>query len=154
MVEIARVLKIEGTTITVKGSMDGCVGCMNDACKTNGSRFTAENRGGFPIAEGQLVEIASSAGATAGQAVFVFLPPFLAFAAAYAAVAYALPSSSDALRAAAGVVGLALGFLGIYWVRKISPSKASPVIVRIVPEEEFEAASALGGAADIEPMVT
>jgi hypothetical protein len=31
-------LKIEGTTITVKGgALDGCVGCMNDACKTSGS---------------------------------------------------------------------------------------------------------------------
>jgi positive regulator of sigma E activity len=154
MDEIARVLKIEGTTITVKGGeLDGCIGCMNDACRTNGSLFTAENRSGLKLDVGELVQITSSTAATVGQAAFVFLPPFIAFAAAYAGVALLAPASSEAVRAAAGVGGLALGFLAIYWFRKISPSKASPKVVRIVPEEEFEAASALGGAVEAENAV-
>jgi positive regulator of sigma E activity len=155
MDEIARVLKIEGTTITVKGGeLDGCVGCMNDACRTNGSSFTAENRSGLALGVGQLVQITSSTAATAGQAAFVFLPPFIAFAAAYAGVGFFFPGSSEALRAAAGVAGLALGFLAIYWFRKVSPSKASPSVVRVVPEEEFEATSTLGGAAEAENVMT
>lgn len=149
MDEIARILKIEGTTITVKGGeLDGCVGCMNDACKTSGSRFTAENRSGLALDIGQLVEITSSAGATAGQALFVFLPPVVGFVLGYAAIALAMPAATEAVRAAMGVVGLALGFLGVYLVRMVSPSKTSPQIVRIVSEEEFEASSALGGLAD------
>lgn len=151
MDEIARILKIEGSTITVKGGeLDGCVGCMNDACKTDGSRFTAENRSGLALDIGQLVEITSSAGATAAQAVFVFLPPVIGFGLGFVGVALAAPAATEAMRAAAGVVGMALGFLGVYLVRMISPSKASPQIVRIVPEEEFEASSALGGLANVE----
>jgi positive regulator of sigma E activity len=149
MDEIARILKIEGTTITVKGGeLDGCVGCMNDACKTSGSRFTAENRSGLPLDIGQLVEITSSAGATVAQAFFVFLPPIIGFGLGFVGVALAAPAATEAVRAAVGVVGLALGFFGVYLVRKVSPSKTSPEIVRIVPEEEFEASSALGGLAD------
>ena len=155
MIEIARVLRIEGTTITVKGGeLDGCVGCMNDSCKTSGSMFAVENRTDLKLLEGQLVEIATSAGATAGQAAFVFLPPFIAFAAGYAAVAFAFPSAGEAVRAATGVVGLALGFLAVYWVRKAFPSKAIPQIVRVVPEEEFEASSSFGGPADIEEALS
>jgi membrane associated rhomboid family serine protease len=75
------------------------------------------------VLEGQLVEISSSAGATAGQAAFVFLPPFLAFAAGYAAVAFAAPAAGEAVRAAAGVAGMALGFLAVYWIRKISRAR-------------------------------
>ncbi len=155
MNEIARVLKMEGTTITVKGGeLDGCVGCMNDACKTNGSLFMAENKAGVGLEVGQLVEIATSAGATAGQAAVVFLPPFLGFAAGFAAVAFAAPAASEAVRAAAGVVGLALGFLAVYLVRKVAPSKAIPEIVRVVSEEEFEAERSQGGPVEIEEALT
>lgn len=155
MNEIARVLNIEGTSITVKGGeLDGCVGCMNDACKTNGSLFIVQNKAALALQVGQLVEIATSAGATAGQAAFVFLPPFFGFAAGYAAVSFAVPAAGEAARAAAGVVGLALGFLAVYLVRKISPTKVIPEIVRTVSEEEFEATNAQGGAADIQDALT
>lgn len=149
MDEIGRVTRIEGKTITVKGGeLGGCFGCVNEECRTNGNLFTASNQGGLELAIGSLVQVRASAGKTAGQAAAVFLPPLIAFAAAFAAVSLAFPASSEAARAAAGVVGLALGFLAIYLRRKTAPANTLPEIVRIVPEEEFEAETALPAVGD------
>ncbi|HCM28840.1 MAG TPA: hypothetical protein DIC34_20275 [Treponema sp.] len=150
MDEIGRVIKIEGKTITVKGGeLGGCFGCVNEECRTNGNLFTASNQLDLPLAVGSLVEARASAGKTAGQAVVVFLPPVIAFAAAFAGVSIAFPESSEAARAAAGVVGLALGFLGIYLMRKVSPTGSMPEIVRIVSEDEYEAATATPVAEEV-----
>lgn len=134
MQEMGRVLKIEGTTITIQGSeLEACFGCMNQECRTNGHRFAAENAAGIGLSVGDLVEVSVSAGATAANAAAVLLPPLAGFALAYAAVAVAAPSSGDAARAAAGVVGLLAGFLGVYALRRKNPAKSAPVVVRVVP---------------------
>jgi positive regulator of sigma E activity len=149
MVEICRVQKIEGKTITVKGGeLGGCFGCMNEECRVNGKIMTALNRQNFPLVEGSLVELRTETSVIAGQAMWVLLPPLLLFALAFAGVALFRPASSDASRAAAGVVGMGLGFLGIYWLRKLFPIVSMPEIVRVVTEEEFEAANTTVGSAD------
>jgi len=140
MVELCRVQKIEGKTITVKGGeLGGCFGCMNEECRVNGKIMTAINKRNFPLVEGGLVELRTEPSVIAGQAVWVLMPPLVLFALAFAGVAFIRPSSSDASRAAAGVVGMGLGFFGIYWLKKLFPGTSMPEIVRVVTEEEFEA---------------
>jgi len=134
MQEMGRILKIEGKTITIQGGeLGGCFGCMNQECRTNGHQFTAENAAGIDLSVGDLVEVSVSAGATASNAAAVLLPPLVGFALAYAAVAFIVPSSGDAARAAAGVVGLLAGFLGVYALSLKNPAKSVPVVVRVVP---------------------
>lgn len=150
MDEIGRVTRIEGKTITVKGGeLGGCFGCVNEECRTNGNLFTASNPLGLDLTVGCLVEARASTGKTAMQAAAVFLPPVIAFALAFAAVSIAFPESSEAARAAGGVVGLVLGFLAIYLRRKVAPAETLPEIVRIVSEEEFEASSAAPVSEDV-----
>jgi len=135
MREIGRIQKIEGKTITIQGDeLAGCFGCMNQECRSNGRMFTAENSRGLDVSVGDMVEVSVSAGATASNAVVVLLPPILGFIIAYALVAFGAPASGDAARAAAGVGGLIAGFLGVYWVRRASPAKSGPEVVRVVPD--------------------
>lgn len=137
MLEMGRILKIEGKTVTVQGGeLGGCFGCMNEECKANGKQYTAENRKELALSIGDLVEVNVDAGATASNAALVLLPPLVMFAAAFILAGFLLPSASEALHASVGVVGMALGFLGVYWFRKISPAKSVPLITRTVSETE------------------
>jgi len=137
MQEMGRILKIEGKTVTIQGGeLGGCFGCVNEECRANGNVFSAENHKDLALAVGDLVEISTGAGATASDAAFVFLPPLLAFAAAFILASALFPQSSEAARASIGVAGLALGFLGVYWYRKANPAKDGPIVTRTVPEKE------------------
>lgn len=153
MEEIARITKIEGTRITVKGGeLGGCFGCMNQECKDNGNTFVAEDRTGAELEVGQLVEVRSSDAATAGQAALVFLPPFVLAAAGYAAAAALLPASAEAGRAAVAVGGLLVGFLGVYAYRRAFPAKAVPELVRVVEEKDAPGLSdGIEAVAETEP---
>lgn len=137
MEEMGRITKIEGKTITIQGGeLGGCFGCMNEECKVNGKVFTAENRKDLSLSIGELVEISVGAGATAANAALVLLPPLISFAAGFAIVSAAFPESGEAARAAAGVVGMTLGFFGVYWFRKLYPAKSVPIVLRTVSESE------------------
>ena len=137
MEEMGRITKIEGKTITIQGGeLGGCFGCMNEECKVNGKVFTAENRRDLSLSVGELVEISVGAAAAASSAALVLLPPFVAFAAAFAFVSAAFPASGEAARASAGVGGMVLGFFGVYWFRKIYPAKSVPIVLRTVSESE------------------
>ncbi len=149
MVEICRIQKIEGKTITVKGGeLGGCFGCMNEECRVNGKIMTANNALNFPLVEGGLVELRTEPSVIAGQALWVLLPPLVLFTLAFVGVALFRPASSDAARAAAGVVGMGLGFFGIYWLKKLFPVTSMPEIIRVVTEEEFEAENSPVGSAE------
>lgn len=137
MQEIGRITKITGTTVTIQGGeLGGCFGCMNEECKANGKVFTAENRRGLDLKLGELVEINVSAGATASNAFLVLLPPIVAFILFFALVAVLFPGASEAARASGGVLGLVLGFFGVYFFRKAKPAKDVPVVTRTINETE------------------
>jgi len=112
---------------------------MNEECRVNGKIMTALNKQNFPLAEGALVELRTEPSIVAGQAMWVLLPPLALFILAFAGVSLFRPASSDASRAAAGVLGMGVGFFGIYWLKKLFPVVSMPEIVRVVTEEEFEA---------------
>ncbi len=131
MRETARILKIQGKKITVKaGEIGACFGCMNQECKSNERVFSAENAQDLPLAEGDLVEIENPAAASIVQALAVLAPPAVLAVAAYLATGWVFPQSQDPARAAASVVGLFLGFLGMYWYRKFVPSPQTPKVVQ------------------------
>jgi len=137
MQEIGRITKIAGRTVTIQGGeIGGCFGCMNEECKTNGKVFTAENRKDLELAIGELVEVTVAAADTASNAALAFLPPLACFIGAFALTAAALPASTEAARAAAGVVGLTVGFAGVYFFRRAKPAKAVPIVSRKVDEAE------------------
>ncbi|MFA6506583.1 MAG: SoxR reducing system RseC family protein [Treponemataceae bacterium] len=134
---MGRILKIEGKILTIQGGeLGGCFGCMNEECRTNGKTYTAENRKDLELSVGNLVEINVDAGATASNAALVLLPPLVMFALAFVLASVLFPSSGEALHATLGVVGLALGFLGVYWFRKFRPAKSVPYVTRPVSEAE------------------
>ncbi|GAB1482562.1 hypothetical protein MASR2M78_13780 [Treponema sp.] len=137
MNEIGRILQIQGKTVTIKGGeLGGCFGCVDESCRVNGNRFEAKNRRGFELEVGQFVEIDSPAGATALQALFVFGPPVLFFIFGYLLSGRILPASTDALRAAAGFLGMVLGFFGVYGYSRMFPSKTAPEVIRVLNEQE------------------
>jgi len=149
MVEICRVQKIEGKTITVKGGeLGGCFGCMNEECRVNGKIMTALNKQDLALVEGALVELRTEPSVIAGQALWVLLPPLALFILAFGGMTLFRPASSDAARAAAGVLGMGVGFFGIYWLRKLLPVVSMPEILRVVTEEEFEAVNSPVAPAD------
>jgi sigma-E factor negative regulatory protein RseC len=135
MKETGRILKIQGKKITVKaGEIGACFGCMNQECKSNERVFTAENTLNLRLAEGDLIEIENPAAASLIQAAAVLAPPLVLAVAAYMAVGWIFPQSQDPARAAASVVGLFAGFLGMYWYRKLVPSPQTPKVVQKLEE--------------------
>lgn len=133
MKELGRILEISGKWITIRGGeLGGCFGCMSQECKVNGTVFTAENTLGLPLSLGQIVEIDNPGGAAAAQGLAVLAPPALAFAAGYLGTGFLKPDSGDELRAAVGVLGLLLGFLGVYWLRKLFAPGAAPRVIRVL----------------------
>jgi positive regulator of sigma E activity len=137
MEETGRVLKIQGKTITIQGGeLGGCFGCMNEECRVNGKVFTAENPRGLPLEIGKTVEVSIGSGETAANAVFVLVPPVALFVGAFLLTAVLAPASSEAARAAAGVVGLFAGFFGVYVLRRFKPAKAVPVVLRVVSDAQ------------------
>lgn len=135
MEETGRVLKIQGKTITIQGGeLGGCFGCMNEECRVNGKVFTAENDRGLPLEIGKIVQVSIGSAETAANAVFVLVPPVALFIAAFALTAVIVPASSEAARAAAGVLGLFAGFFGVYLLRKFKPAKDTPVVLKVLSD--------------------
>jgi sigma-E factor negative regulatory protein RseC len=140
MKEIGRILKINGTKVTIKGGeLAACFGCMNEECKSNGKQFTAQNSLNLPIEEGQLVEIENKTSTAMLQGITVFLPPVLLFILGYVLTGRLVPASSDDVRVGIGVASLFLGFFITYWVRKWLPARGAPYITRVieVPNNKF-----------------
>ncbi len=137
MKELGRILEISEKRITIRGGeLGGCFGCMSQECKVNGKVFIAENSLELPLTVGQIVEIDNPGAAAAAQGFAVLAPPALAFAAGYLGTGLLRPESGDELRAAVGVLGLLLGFLGVYWFRKLFAPGAAPRVMRVLEDEE------------------
>ncbi len=135
MEDRGRILSIEGKTVTIScGEIGGCYGCMSQECRREGKILQAENRLAMDLNVGDLVEIGAPSSAAILQAFGVFSPPGILFAAFYFLTAALFPNSVDASRAAAGVLGLILGFLGVYFFKKIFPSKNGPAVLRIITD--------------------
>lgn len=133
MEDRGRILTIDGKQVTIScGEIGGCYGCMNQECRVSGKILQAENKAGFPLEIGDLVEVGAPASQAVTQALGVFSPPGLLFAAFYAGTAAIFPSSGDSARAAAGVLGLALGFLGVYFFKKIFPPKGTLAVLHVL----------------------
>jgi len=104
MTETARVESIDGQVVTVVPlDLDVCLGCSNEHCRSEGSRFTAVNRRRLPLEVGSRVKIGAPAGRQALQAVVAFGLPVLAGGVVYAALAWLLPAFDVALRALVSV---------------------------------------------------
>jgi len=135
MKETGRILTITGKTITVRGGeLGSCVGCSNDACKSAGSILNAENPLNLELKVGQLVEIDNPLGMTIKEGLVVLVLPVLVAVVVYALTAYRYPATSEELRAALAIAGLAAGFLGVFWVRKLFPTKSVPCVSGIVAD--------------------
>ncbi len=143
MREIARVEKIEGENITIRGGQfNACIGCVNQECQADCKRFIAINRLGLDLKLGQRVELEVPIAAAAAQAALVFLPPLFGFAAFYTAVSVFFPVSGEPARAMGGVFGMALGFLAVFFLRRIKLTKAAPTILSTLPSGDYEKAEA------------
>lgn len=137
MKEKGIILKIEHTTATVRaGEIGGCFGCMSQECKVNSRIYQAENKTGLVLNPGDFVEVENKFQTSLLQAFMVFLPPFAAFIAAFLGVQRLVPSSTDAMQAAAGTGALILSFFAVYWIRKLIPGKAAPQITRLLDSSE------------------
>ena len=133
MKEIGRIQKISGDTVIIQGGeLSACAGCSNSECKGNGSIFTAKNSLKLPLQIGQMVEIENKASTSFIQAIEVFLPPVAFFIIGYILTGRIAPSSSDDVRVGIGVASLFLGFIIMYWVKKLLPAKGAPQITRII----------------------
>jgi positive regulator of sigma E activity len=122
---------------------------MNQECRRDGYELTAVNSAGLRLAVGELVEIGASGAQTAGQAALVFLPPAAAFGLGYAGAALAFPASGDALRAAAGALAMAAGFVGVYFWRRGADDAARPVVLRKLAEPPAETGAGRDAAAEL-----
>lgn len=116
MTEIATVLKIEGGLVTVScAPAQACAKCGSALCGERKDRvFPARNRNGLELAAGDSVEIFLAPARVIGAGFVVLIVPLLLFAAGYLAAWRIWPSAGEGPRVAAGLLTMALGFLGIF----------------------------------------
>jgi hypothetical protein len=130
--ETGRVLAVSGNAVTVlQDASDACFGCMNLECRRKQGIVIAENKTGLPLPAGCLVETEFSVKTALAQGLFLLLPPFLAFAAAYLLSGLLSPVPKDSLRAAAGVAAFFATGFALYVYRRGHPFKTGPVITRV-----------------------
>lgn len=116
--------------------------CSNHSCQSNGNILTAHNEKNLEFSVGDTVEIENPLATSVGQGLVVLLPPFVVAALSYILTMLLVPKSSDPLRAAAAMGGLIAAFFAIYWIRKLFPTKAAPLVTQVLPQNEFSFLSA------------
>jgi len=106
-------------------SCENCFGCCNGA---EVAEFEAENRSGIELKDGDIVEYKlAQAGAAAGILYLAF--PLVLLGAGYGLVSALAPHAGEGVAAAAGLGGLALGFLAAWRAGRRSKSEGGHAVV-------------------------
>ena len=138
MIERGKVCEVSGTTVTVdKQTMEFSFGCKCHGLHPVSRSLRAENKEGFPLSPGQLVEVETPTGRLVTQGLFTLLPPVLGFLGGYLLVPRLFPAippriSLDAPSAMGGVVGLFAAAFLVFFIRKLLPAKTAAKIIRIL----------------------
>ncbi|MDR0375233.1 MAG: SoxR reducing system RseC family protein [Treponema sp.] len=129
-----KIYSIEGRTVFLSPEQTGCFGCMTQEHCRKPQLIAVENRTGLELSPGQFVETTTAKQSLVRQTLLSLLPLFVGFTAGFALVAVFFPLSGDGTRGVAGVAGLFFAGFAVYALRKRSPDKSRPHIVRICAE--------------------
>lgn len=129
-----KIWKIEEGVVLIAPENTGCFGCMEMECHGRSALVRAENPLGLPLEMGQMVEADIGKRAIIRQACAALLPLAAGFAAGYALIGAAFPSSTDGARAAAGAALMFFAGIAVYTVRKRrgSRNKDTVTLTRIL----------------------
>ncbi len=132
MREIGIVTRIEGDRVLVECKPSAaCHSCKGELCAVKNRSIPVENIHHLPVQVGDRVEISVPSTQALSAGFQVFGIPLLLFVAFYVFAGYVFPHASEGTRIGLGILGLGLGFLGMFfWGRK---SARLPVI-----EKRFE----------------
>ncbi len=129
MTERAEVVAVRGLRVTVRsGPTETCGSCASPLCAPRVRTYEATVDGGLAdgVVPGARVEIGPS-GSGLGKGLLLFVMPLTLFVAGYLGPG---GGASEAVRAAAGFVGLAAGLLIAVAVGKVW-KEAAPRVIRI-----------------------
>ncbi|MDR1286046.1 MAG: SoxR reducing system RseC family protein [Treponema sp.] len=125
-----RVHSVRGKTVFIIPENTACFGCMKGGCGKRIVLVGAENRDGFSLAPGRIVETDVNRGALLAQALFALLPPAAGFAAGFF-ITGLLPAAGIA-REAGGIFLMLSGGFACFLFRRRFPSREKPVVSRVL----------------------
>lgn len=133
MKEIAQVITTDSDNVTLRFTEhEGCKECSSSFCTVKDKRFTARNPKHLDLSSGMLVSVFLEPRRTIAYSFLVLVLPLLLFVLFYIVSGKLFSASSEIARIAAGICGLALGFLISYIVMKKRRETSSPVIDEVV----------------------
>lgn len=135
MFEIVTVTKIVSKQmLEVSCTSSACNGCKGEAfCNTKGKRFEAWNKHMLPAKPGSTVEIYLQPGRTIAGTLITLIFPLLLFP-----LGYYLSQMSGTGELASfffGLLGILVGFLGVWLYFRSRQAHYLPVVERILSEE-------------------
>jgi len=124
--ETARIIRIDGSTATLScADHQGCEKCGSAFCNIKARTYRASVPTGIDVAEGDEVDVFVPPAKAIAAGFWVLVLPLLLFIAGYLALAGV---ESEPVRVAAGVAGLAIGFLLV----AVRTKRRPPELPRIV----------------------
>lgn len=135
MFEIVTVTKIVSKQmLEVSCTSSACNGCKGEAfCNTKGKRFEAWNKHMLPARIGSTVEIYLQPGRTIAGTLITLIFPLLLFPAGYHLSD--MLGSGELASFLFGILGILVGFLGVWFYFRRSQAHYLPVVERILSEE-------------------
>lgn len=123
MREIGIVTRIEGDRVLVECKPSAaCQGCKGELCAVKNRSIPVQNTHHIPVQVGDRVEISVPSIQALSAGFQVFGIPLLLFVAFYLSSGSVFPQASEGTRIGLGLLGLGLGFLGMFFWGKKSAS--------------------------------
>lgn len=121
MREIGIVTRIEGERVLVECKPSAaCHSCKGELCAVKNRSIPVKNIHQLPVQVGDRVEISVPSTQALSAGFQVFGVPLILFVAFYLGAGYLLPRASEGAQIGLGLLGLVLGFLGMFFLGRKS----------------------------------
>ncbi|GAB4367433.1 MAG: hypothetical protein Kow009_04330 [Spirochaetales bacterium] len=121
MREIGTVTKIEGDQVLVECKPSAaCHSCKGELCAVKNRSIPVQNIHHIPVEVGDHVVISVPSTQALSAGLQVFGVPLILFLAFYLVTGRVFPAASEGARIGSGMLGMVLGFLGMFFLGKKS----------------------------------